>query len=64
MCILHIITNTYKLDWDSKTNKINLSAAFGSPSDNEINKNKLFFLSTTSSKSDMDTLPHYLKKYG
>ena len=34
-----------------KSNKINLAAAFGSYSDKIINKNKLFFLSTTSSRS-------------
>jgi hypothetical protein len=49
--ITYHFTNTYKLDEILKTNKINLSAAFGSPSDNEINKNKLFFLSTTSSRN-------------
>jgi hypothetical protein len=34
-----------------KSNKINLTAAFGTTADNNLNKGKLFFLSTTSSRS-------------
>ena len=34
-----------------KSNKINLAAAFGTATDKEANKGKLFFLSTTSSRS-------------
>ncbi len=49
--ITYHFTKTNKAIKILETNKINLTPAFGTPSDSSINKNKLYYLSTTSSRS-------------
>lgn len=49
--ITYHFTRTNRLISILRNNKINLTAAFGTPSDNNLNKGKLFFLSTTSSRN-------------